>query len=152
MAGYLKTGADRVVGLLPQRLKLNPRWLAAGAMTGALGCVAAATLLSPVAIAALPMWSGLGAALAAVVGTLQAGAGDDRCVPTADLTDAVCAAGLFSVLLELQGRDEAEITELLDAIVEPDEPVEIDTPDAARQWLEEMVRRYDLAVGAGVRP
>ncbi len=152
VAGYLKTGADRVVGLLPQRLKLNPRWLAAGAMTGALGCVAAATLLSPVAIAALPMWSGLGAALAAVVGTLQAGAGDDRCVPTADLTDAVCAAGLFSVLLELQGRDEAEITELLDAIVEPDEPVEIDTPDAARQWLKEMVRRYDLAVGAGVGP
>ncbi len=149
VAGYLKTGADRVVGLLPQRLKLNPRWLAAGAMTGALGCVAAATLLSPVAIAALPMWSGLGAALAAVVGMLQAGAGDDRCVPTADLTDAVCAAGLFSVLLELQGRDEAEITDLLDRIVDADETVEIDTPDAARQWLGSLVRRYDAAVGTG---
>ncbi len=63
---HVKRGADRVLDLLPPRLKRSPKWLAAGAMSGALGCVAASVLLSPVAIGALPMWSAIGAAIAAV--------------------------------------------------------------------------------------
>ncbi len=59
----LKASADRIVDLLPLRLRQRPRWLAAGAMAGALGCIAAATLAAPGAIAALPLWAGMGAAL-----------------------------------------------------------------------------------------
>ena len=73
----LRAGADRVVQLLPARLRMRPAWVASGAVAGALGCVAAATLLAPVAITALPVWSALGAVVGAVTGASTA-RDDDR--------------------------------------------------------------------------
>ena len=48
----LRESSRRMVDLLPARLR-NTRWLAAGAVAGALGCIAAATLVAPAAIVAL---------------------------------------------------------------------------------------------------
>lgn len=140
LATRLRSTADAIVGVLPGRLALDPRWLTAGALAGALGCVAAATLAAPVAISGLPLWAGLGAAIASAVrGSLRAhGAGEER---PADRTDAVKAAALFALVLEAQGHGEAAITRLIDAAIGHDEPVlETDTEIAA--WLDDVCRRY----------
>ncbi len=147
---HLQSGADRVVSLLPKRMRANPRWLLAGATAGALGCVAAATLVAPAAITALPLWAALGSALTAVIGLSQSipGVPDQAAAEhTTEVTDAVRAAALFAVLLELQGRDEASITKVL-ARVADDGKQEIATPEAARKWLTTLVRRFDAAVEA----
>ena len=70
----LRESSRRMVDLLPARLR-NTRWLAAGAVAGALGCVAAATLVAPAAIVALPAWAGMGAALSALIGPGGSGHG-----------------------------------------------------------------------------
>jgi hypothetical protein len=152
LAGGLRSGAEGVVRLLPQRLKTDARWIAAGAVAGALGCVAAAALAAPVVIGSLPVWSVLGAAVAAVVRATTSVAKDQE---TGDETlpsgrgDAVRAAALFALLLELQGRDEASITRVLDAAVGEAETPEIDTVAAARNWLDEVRHRLDLALAGG---
>ncbi|MCP5420301.1 MAG: DUF2868 domain-containing protein [Gammaproteobacteria bacterium] len=142
----MKTSAERMVDLLPARLRVSPRWLAAGAAAGALSCVAAATLVAPAAIAALPAWAGLGAALSTLVrpGTTQP---DTAPQPSIDFGTAVCSAALFALLLELQGRDETAISRLLDRIVEAGEPV-IEDAEAAATWLDDLKRRFDEAVAA----
>src|SRR5690606_8369021 len=113
----IRSSADRMVSLLPDRLRRSPKWLAAGAAAGALGCVAAATFISPVASSALPMWSAIGAALGAIIQPAKRREDEDEksnSELTADraaaMTDAVRAAALFAMLLELQGRNEAGIT------------------------------------------
>lgn len=140
----LKGGADRMINLLPARLRLNPRWLAAGATAGALSCVAAATLVTPAAIAALPLWAGLGAALAQVLPSRE-----EQPAPAAaagpDLSDAVHAAALFALLLELQGRSEAAITRIIDRIA-ADDPAALTSAAAVRARLDELQRRFDLAL------
>jgi len=151
LAGSLQGGARQVVALLPSRLKTDTRWVAAGAVAGALGCVTAAALLSPVAIAALPLWSALGAAVTAVVrATVSGGA------PQTDLTasdsaaraDAVRAAALLALLLELQGRDETAISRILDTVL--DEPAdELDTPPTIQRYLDGLRHRLDLALAGG---
>ncbi|MHC4422453.1 MAG: DUF2868 domain-containing protein, partial [Planctomycetota bacterium] len=149
LAGGLRSGAEGVVRLLPQRLKADARWIAAGAVAGALGCVAAAALAAPVVIGSLPVWSVLGAAVAAVVRATTSVAKDqepgDETLPSGR-GDAVRAAALFALLLELQGRDEAAITRILDETVGEAEPPEIDTSAEARTWLDEIRHRLDLAL------
>ncbi len=141
----LKSGADRMVGLLPARLRLNPRWLAAGALAGALGCVAAATVVSPVAIAALPAWAGLGAAVSALIGPAKTG--DASRENTAiDLTEAVNGAALFAAVLELQGLDEAAITRIIDRMAGRENPPAIHGVDDARAWLGALRDRFDRAL------
>jgi hypothetical protein len=145
----LRAGADRVVKLLPEKLRSSPRWLASGALAGALGCVAAATLVTPVAIASLPLWTVVGAAVAAVTGASLPAAGaveedDDR--RQASRSDAVRAAVLFALLLELQGRDEATITRVLDRVVDPDDVLETATASSARAALDGIRHRLDLAL------
>jgi hypothetical protein len=140
----LKTSAERVVNLLPARLRANPRWLAAGAMAGALGCVAAATLVTPAAITALPAWAGLGAAIAAIVQFPKRSAAKPAAV---DLTDAVSSAALFALLLELQGHDEITITRLIDRVAGDDDSV-LDNAEAVWQWLAALRQRLDLALAA----
>ncbi|MHC4107518.1 MAG: DUF2868 domain-containing protein, partial [Planctomycetota bacterium] len=137
---HLQSGADRVVSLLPKRMRTNPRWLLAGATAGALGCVAAATLIAPAAITALPLWAALGSALAAVIGLPESMPGEVAADHATEVTDAVRAAALFAVLLELQGQDEATITKVL-ARVADDGKQEIATPEAARKWLTTLVQR-----------
>jgi hypothetical protein len=141
----LKSGADRMVQLLPARLRLNPRWLTAGAVAGALGCVAAAALVSPVAIAALPAWAGLGAALSALIRPADA---DDPAAADAgiDLTEAVNGAALFATVLQLQGLDETVITRVIDRMAGEGDPPAIDGIDAARAWLHTLRDRFNQAL------
>ncbi len=141
----LRSGADRMIGLLPARLRLNPRWMAAGALAGALGCVAAATVVSPVAIAALPAWAGLGAAVSALMGSARSG--NASTTETAiDLTEAVNGAALFAVVLHLQGRDEASITRVIDRMAGEENPPAIHGVDEARAWLRTLRDRFDRAL------
>jgi hypothetical protein len=139
----MKTSAERMVDLLPARLRVSPRWLAAGAAAGALSCVAAATLVAPAAIAALPAWAGLGAALSTLVPLAAAQPAAET--PPTDFGTAVCGAALFALLLESQGRDEAAISRLLDRVIENAEPV-IEDAEAAAAWLEGLQQRFNEAL------
>jgi len=147
----VKAGADQMLAILPERLRARPKWLAAGALAGALSCVAATTLVAPAAIVALPVWAGLGAAVSA---TLQGIRGDvpadDQ--PDVDLTETVSAAALFALVLELQGRDEASISRLIDEVAGADDPPVIDGPTAARVWLGNLQQRLDEALARDVYP
>jgi Protein of unknown function (DUF2868). len=144
----LQSSADRVVNLLPEKLRSRPKWLAAGAMAGAMACVAAATVISPAAIASLPVWAGLGAALALIVPLKYSEHSAAPLKPAQDyLTHPVTSAALFAVLLELQGRDEVTITRLLEHIAGEEDP-SLDSIDAARQWLREMRVRFEHALAA----
>jgi hypothetical protein len=155
LAGGLRGGAESVVGMLPERLKSDARWIAAGAAAGAIGCVAAAALAAPAVIGSLPVWTGLGAAVAAVIRasrTIKQASGSPEPLPPSDCGDAVRAAALFALLLELQGRDEAAITRILDETVGDEEPPEIETSAAARTWLDGLRHRLDLALGREAAP
>ena len=149
LAAPLRAGAQRVTSLLPPRLRVDARWMACGALAGALGCVAAATLLSPVAIAALPMWTAIGAAVATAtraVKSVDAEAADGETTDSAARGNALRAAALFSLLLELQGRDEVAITRILDQAIAEDAAIDVDALDAARRWLDDVRHRLDLAL------
>lgn len=137
-----KSSADRMTRYLPVSFRSTPRWIAAGAVAGALGCVAAATLAAPVAIAAMPMWTGVGAAIGAFtsisrelsssrggrVPTETPAAHDER----VGIAQAVRAAALWAIVLEFQGRGETTIARLLEgAFAEPD-PLELQI-ERARQ-------------------
>jgi hypothetical protein len=69
---------------------------------------------------------------------------------TLDATEAVGAAALFALVLELQGRDETTITRLLDAILRDDEPPPIDSAAKARDWLDNVRSRFGVAMAAEV--
>lgn len=150
----LRDGAGRAIDLLPGRLKRSPRWLAAGAITGAVGCVAAAGLLSPIAISGLPVWSAIGAAIA---GALQPAGSDEPVAAEAPdgpgFADAVRAATLLMLLLELQGRDEASISRVLDRVLPADDdPFEsLDDTAAVDGFLAEIRHRFDLALAEEAR-
>lgn len=140
LVSRVKSGSDLLIDALPGRLALDPRWLTAGALAGALGCVAVASLAVPAAMAGLPFWAGLGAALAAAVrGALRAhGVAEERSL---DLADTVKAAALFTLVLDAQGRDEAAITRLLDAAIGDDEAA-LPSKAAVAEWLDRVRLRY----------
>lgn len=147
----LRSGAESVVALLPQRLRVRPRWLASGAAAGALGCVAASALLSPVAIGALPIWAALGAAVAGVAGTYgpkKAAAPAEDPPALSGRGDAVRAAALFALLLELQGRDEAAITRILDQVICDDDDLDAATAEQVGAWLDGLRHHLDLALAS----
>ncbi|MFO1145708.1 MAG: hypothetical protein U1E33_03705 [Rhodospirillales bacterium] len=151
----MKNAAERMVDLLlPVRLRLDPRWLAAGAAGGALACVAAAGLVAPVAIASLPAWAGLGAALTALLpkrsGTKQTPDADAaRASGSPDFGPAVDAAALFAMLLELQGRNEALIGRVLDAAVGTEvHPAPLADAQAVRHRLDALRARFAAALAA----
>jgi hypothetical protein len=146
-AQSLSAAAERVVALLPARLRISPRWLSAGALAGALGCLATATLAAPVALAALPAWTGLGAALAAVLERATTG----ETAATAegrDIGEPVAAAAMFALILHLQGREEATITDLLDRTLGDDDVPRLADASAARAWLDATRERLDRALPA----
>ena len=121
----------------------------AGAAAGALGCLTAATLLAPVAIAALPAWTVLGAAVGAVIRASVPDRSDDGGRPDeAGPDDAVRSAALFALLLELQGRGEAAITRILDQVVGDQDDIALGDEPAARRWLDGLRHRLDLALAA----
>jgi hypothetical protein len=145
----LRSSAERFTSLLPARLRASPKWLAAGATTGALGCLAAAALLSPVAISALPIWSLLGAAVAAVAqpagNSDSSNSANTGAPPQRD--QIVRSAALFAILLEMQGRDEAVITRVLDRAI-PDDLADPSIASAGhvRHWLDDLRHRFDVAL------
>jgi hypothetical protein len=147
-ADRLRMGAGGMLALLPARLKSSGRWIAAGALAGALGCVAAATLAAPAAIAALPVWAGLGAGIAAAL--RWAGASDraETSSEVEDLSQAVAAAALFALVLHLQGRNEAEITQVLDEVLEEGDPPVMHDAGEAQAWLDTVARRLGLALSS----
>ena len=136
----LQHSADWVHRVLPPRLRANPRWMAVGAMSGALGCIALATLTSGAALAALPLWSGLGATLGLVIPPQTPdNAATEQAV---NFADPVAAAALFMLLLELQGYSEAEISTALDQLLDTDMPT-IRHASEAQQWLDQLRDRYN---------
>ena len=141
-AEQFKTSAERVVNLLPTRLHANPRWLAAGAVAGALSCVTAATLLAPAAIAALPAWAGLGAAVSLLA---QPEHEESAATAPTDFGTAVRSAALFALLLELQGRDEIAITRIIDHVAGPEDP-KLEQVEAVHHWLDDLRHRFDQAL------
>ena len=149
----LKTGANRFVNLLPEGLRLNPRWIAAGAAAGALSCIAAASMIAPAAIAALPMWSVLGASVAGVVQPLLLRSQSaDRASPKLDdLGQRVRAAAVLSIVLELQGRDEPVIARVLDDTLTGAEDSDLRTADLVRPWLQQIRHRFDVALAGETR-
>jgi hypothetical protein len=148
MLNEIKTGAVKFIDLLPDRLRRSPKWLAAGAMAGALGCIASAALISPLAIAALPSWSAIGAAIGAAIQPSSAGGNGENPLPDSpDVAGAVRAAALFAVTLQLQGRDEAAITRALDTAFADDE-ARLSTAETIRDWLNAVRHRFDLAMEA----
>lgn len=145
----LKSAAERMVDLLPVRLRLDPRWLAAGAAGGALACVAAAGLVAPVAIASLPAWAGLGAALTALMPKRNEPKQAPEAEAPPDLGPAVDAAALFAMLLELQGRNEAVIGRVLDAAVGTEShPAALADAQAVRHRLDGLRARFAAALAA----
>ena len=138
----LRQSAEHFSQLLPARLRAQPRWLAAGALAGALGCTAIAALTSPAAIAALPLWAVLGGALAGLRSAPPAAPSTET---RPDLFEPVSAAALFALVLSLQGRPEAAISRILEQTLEQDPP---SLPDsrAARTWLNEVQSRLNVAL------
>ena len=116
--------------------------------------------MTPVALAAIPVWTLGGASLAGLLqmmGLPARGDAAERAEPAdgAPIDDAVRAAALFALLLELQGRDEAAITRILDGVL-PDDADEagaaLGEPRACADWLDEVRHRLDLALAREVRP
>lgn len=142
----LQTSASRMMDLLPDRLRRSSKWLAAGALTGAMGCVAASTLVAPAAIVALPAWAGLGAAISAALQPLVPKQENAAAPEQLDLTEAVNSAALFAIVLELQGRNEATITRVIDQVAIENEPPPIAGAAAARTWLDTLRQRLDQAL------
>jgi hypothetical protein len=145
----LRGAAESLQGLLPPSLRGTSKWLAAGGLAGALGCIAVASTIAPVVLTAIPMWSLVGAGLAAAVGAGRS----DRQTPAAGLSpsldagDAIRSAVLFAIVLELQGRDEASISRILDRTLAGQPDVDAAMPPARiGTWLDEVRHRFDLAL------
>ncbi len=150
LKGQLTGGVNRVMSVLPDRLRLNWRWTTAGALAGALGCVTAATFVAPAAVAVLPMWTAVGAAVTTAVNAFRAGSNEASDQPgetSLEFGDAVRAAALFALLLELQPLAEIEITRVLDRVLsnEPDTETLNDASQVA-YWLDGCRHRLDLAL------
>jgi hypothetical protein len=144
----LRMGATAMVALLPARLKRSGSWMAAGALAGALACVAAATVVTPAAIAALPAWAGLGAGVAAA---FKGAGAADRTEPSAegeDVSRAVAAAALFALVLQLQGQDEAAIGEILDEVLEEETPPVMRGSEEVQAWLDKVARRLERVLSS----
>ncbi len=154
IASTLRGSAGRMIEILPGRLRASPKWMTAGALSGALACVAAASLVSPVAIGALPVWSALGAAVAAAARLSHGGSAreekdeepeSDESQGATERMTAVRSAALFAVLLELQGRSEASISRVLEATF-ADETESDGSIGEIRAWLDETRHRFDMAL------
>ena len=68
-----------------------------------------------------------------------------------DLTDAVDAAALFAIVLELQGRDETDITRIIDRVAGDEDPLAMHDVEAIRVWLDALRARLALALEAEQR-
>ena len=137
---------SKVNNLLPPSLRARPRWAAAGALAGAVGCVTAATFISPVAIGALPMWSLIGAAVSNFLpGIKRDNSSEPNEVATTSFADAIRGAVLFAMVLDLQGMAEDSMSRVLDHALVEIETVELQ-PENLQIWLDSVRHQYDLAL------
>lgn len=145
-AGSLGRAAERAGSLLPASLRADPRWLAAGAATGVLACIAAAAMATPLAISSLPLWAAAGAAASALLEASRARGTGSADPPEAetDRFEAFAAAVLQAILFEHQGRGEATIAARLAAAL-PSPPPRLDDPDAVRGFLAGVRERLAAA-------
>lgn len=155
LAARMKDGATRTLTLLPARLHNTPKWAAAGAAAGAIGCLAIATLATPAALAVIPTWAALGGV---VTGALHAArklsspkttekTDENEPLDQIGVADAIRAAAMFAVLLDLQGRDETTISRVLDKtfVIENDPAAR---GEALINWLDDLRRHYDMALAS----
>jgi len=152
-AASLRVHADGIVSLLPPQLRIRPAWAVAGATAGAMGCLAAAALAAPAVIGALPIWTAIGAVIAASSSAWLHPAGStarsDAEQGSRSRADAVRAAALAAMLLELQGRGEGLISEVLERTLDgmTIDALEQDSSIASVQtWLDDVRHRFDLAL------
>lgn len=140
----LGESASTMQRLLPPRLRAETGWLTAGAAAGAFGCIAAAALVAPAAIGALPLWTGLGAGLTAAMRIASSGRSDATSGEPTELADrdAIRAATLFGVLLSIQGLDEHSISTILDRSIPTDGPEATDLAG----WLSRILANVSQAV------
>ena len=123
--------------LLPARLRLNPRWAAAGAVAGAMAASPPRPWSPRRPSPPCPLWTGLGAVLrrmakpAATTDSNPAGRAPD-------FSTAVNGAALFAIVLELQGRAEAAITRIIDRVAGDDEPPELHDAALRAPWLDAL--------------
>ena len=143
--GSIRQAASRVERLLPASLRLSPRWLGAGAVAGALGCLAAATFATPLAISALPIWALVGGGLGGLLSTWRTRGASPVPSTTVDLGPAVAAAAMQAVLLVHQGLGEDRIGAALAAAFEPQEPPALRSARDVRAWLEVVSARLVAA-------
>jgi hypothetical protein len=143
-AGSLRRAAERMESLLPAPLRADPRWLAAGAAAGILGCIAAAAMATPLAISSLPLWAAAGAAASAVLDSWRARGGAASPEAPTDLFEAIAAATLQAVLFEHQGRGEATIAARLE-IALPAPPPRLDSAESIRLFLAGVRERLAAA-------
>lgn len=149
----LLEAADQVTNLLPDVLRLNPRWMAAGAIAGALGCLSAAVLVSPLAIGALPAWSVLGGAIGAVVRKASGSPSrPENATDNVTFEDAVRGATLFALLLELQGREQSSISRVLERTLGEMDDDDAPVSRTTHSWLDDVRHRFDLALAAESTP
>ncbi|MAH65338.1 MAG: hypothetical protein CMJ27_02945 [Phycisphaerae bacterium] len=137
-----RLAALRAVGLgqLPAGLRSKAIWIGTGGLLGVAACAAAA-VVAPAALLAMPAWAGTGAGIAGLVSLARRGDGaadpsmtTDPSNPT-DLGAAVLALAATAALWWSQGCDESRTTTILETLA-PDEaaPVLADA-DEARRWL-----------------
>lgn len=153
LGDQMRAGAQRMIDQLPARMRGSYRWLVAGAAAGALGCIAAASLISPVAISALPAWSALGSAISAAIKLHRAAAVVHDAVeePGEAFDRTIRSAALMSLVFELQGRGEKTITRVLDQTLgEMGAEAPLRQADVS-SWLADVRGRFHSAVSAEAR-
>lgn len=107
----------RIARVLPPWFPGHPRWMLAASLTLTAGTLAGvAALGGPIGLAAgfWPLYAVAGATLGELLGRSVPG-GADEPVPTVQPLDRVRAALLHAMVLELQGRPDAEIAARMDA-------------------------------------
>jgi Protein of unknown function (DUF2868) len=150
LGSLVQERGSAMLALLPDRLKQSPKWLAAGAGAGALACITAGVLASPLAFAALPSWSLIGAAIAGVTHLARTGkemAGETETTEH-DFAQAVRSAILFTLVLRMQGQGEARIARALDRALPEAEP-ELTSAADVREYLAVVRQRYATFAASG---
>jgi len=145
LTAHARQAADRTLSLLPPSLRVRPTWAAAGAVAGAIGCVAAASLVFPAAIASLPMWSIVGGATGGILSTLRASPSmrdGATAAPPESVIEAVRAHALHAMILELQGLPEERVSMVLGKALGGDGPPNL----GVTALLDDLRGRFDAAM------
>ncbi|MAD18914.1 MAG: hypothetical protein CMJ52_01655 [Planctomycetaceae bacterium] len=134
--------ALREIGLggIPATLRSKAAWIGVGGMLGVAACAAAA-VVAPAALLAMPAWAGTGAGIAGLVSLARPDADpveSPKNTDTPDGTDlgtAILALAAAAVLWWSQGGDESRTATLLETLAPDKGPPRLADADDARRWL-----------------